>query len=181
MNQPVPHADDVDVVELRVPCKAEWVALARLSVAAVASRLHFSIDEIEDIKLAVAEACTNAIQHAPRPMADGRFPMHAVLQVQYEKTRKPLQVPDKWDQEFAHYLGWLTGDGCIDARGANAVTVYGSDEDKDVVLHESCGDFFRLLKKAYRGEAVGVWVVPWIDPPRLEDRPARRLAVHVPG
>ena len=64
MNQPVPRADETDVVELRVPCKAEWVALARLSVAAVASRLHFSIDEIEDIKLAVAEACTNAIQHA---------------------------------------------------------------------------------------------------------------------
>ncbi len=64
MNQPVVHPDDVDIVELRVPSKAEWVALARLSVAAVASRLHFSIDEIEDIKLAVAEACTNAIQHA---------------------------------------------------------------------------------------------------------------------
>ena len=53
-----------DVVELRIPCKAEWVALARLSISAVASRLHFSIDEIEDLKLAVAEACTNAIQHA---------------------------------------------------------------------------------------------------------------------
>ncbi len=64
MNQPIVQSDDIDVVELRVPCKAEWVALARLSVAAVASRLHFSIDEIEDIKLAVAEACTNAIQHA---------------------------------------------------------------------------------------------------------------------
>ena len=64
MNQPLPHTDNVDIVELRVPCKAEWVALVRLSVAAVASRLHFSIDEIEDIKLAVAEACTNAIQHA---------------------------------------------------------------------------------------------------------------------
>src|SRR6185437_1513834 len=50
------------------------------------------------------------------------------------KIRKPLQVPDKWDQEFAHYLGWLTGDGCIDARGVSAVTVYGSDEDKDVML-----------------------------------------------
>jgi serine/threonine-protein kinase RsbW len=64
VNQPLPHADVEDVVELRIPCKAEWVALARLSVAAVASRLSFSIDEIEDIKLAVAEACTNAIQHA---------------------------------------------------------------------------------------------------------------------
>ncbi|MDP9024331.1 MAG: ATP-binding protein [Candidatus Eremiobacteraeota bacterium] len=65
MNEPVANVDvELDVVELRIPCKAEWVALARLSVAAVASRLHFSIDEIEDIKLAVAEACTNAIQHA---------------------------------------------------------------------------------------------------------------------
>jgi len=64
VNQPLPDADRFDVVELRVPCRAEWVALVRLSVAAVASRLQFSIDEIEDIKLAVAEACTNAIQHA---------------------------------------------------------------------------------------------------------------------
>jgi len=64
VNQPLQNADEIDVVDLRIPCKAEWVALARLSVAAVASRLSFSIDEIEDIKLAVAEACTNAIQHA---------------------------------------------------------------------------------------------------------------------
>ena len=64
MNQPLPDAEEVDVVELRIPRKAEWVALARLSVAAFASRVDFSFDEIEDIKLAVAEACTNAIQHA---------------------------------------------------------------------------------------------------------------------
>ncbi len=50
-------------VELRIPSKAEWVAVARLAVAAVANRLHFSIEEIEDVKLAVAEACTNCIQH----------------------------------------------------------------------------------------------------------------------
>ncbi|MBV8726415.1 MAG: ATP-binding protein, partial [Candidatus Eremiobacteraeota bacterium] len=50
-------------VELRIPSKAEWVAVARLAVAAVANRLQFSIEEIEDVKLAVAEACTNCIQH----------------------------------------------------------------------------------------------------------------------
>jgi len=52
-----------DLVELRIPSRAEWVALARLAIAAVASRLHFSIEQIEDIKLAVAEACTAVIQH----------------------------------------------------------------------------------------------------------------------
>jgi serine/threonine-protein kinase RsbW len=64
VNQPLQHPEEIDVVDLRIPCKAEWVQLARLSVAAFASRLRFSIDEIEDVKLAVAEACTNAIQYA---------------------------------------------------------------------------------------------------------------------
>ena len=65
MNQPLPEpGTPLDVVELRIPCKAEWVAVARLAVAAVANRLDFSIEDIEDVKLAVAEACTNCIQHA---------------------------------------------------------------------------------------------------------------------
>jgi ribonucleoside-diphosphate reductase alpha chain len=85
-------------------------------------------------ELTADDRVVRSFQHAPRPMADSRLPMHAVLQLQYEKTLKPLQIPDKWDQEFAHYLGWLTGDGCISADNASAVTVYGSDEDKDVVL-----------------------------------------------
>lgn len=65
MNQPAvqPHKSS-GVVELRIPSKAEWVAVARLAVAAVANRLNFSIEDIEDVKLAVAEACTNCIQHA---------------------------------------------------------------------------------------------------------------------
>ena len=50
-------------VRLEIPSRAEWVAVARLAVAAVASRQPFSVEEIEDIKLAIAESCTNAIQH----------------------------------------------------------------------------------------------------------------------
>jgi len=65
VNQPVVQAEGtLGVVELRIPSKAEWVAVARLAVAAVANRLNFSIEDIEDVKLAVAEACTNCIQHA---------------------------------------------------------------------------------------------------------------------
>ncbi|HLW37324.1 MAG TPA: ATP-binding protein [Candidatus Eremiobacteraceae bacterium] len=60
-----PAADEeVNVVELRIPSRAEWVGVARLAVAGIASRLQFSIEDIEDLKLAVAEACTNCIQHA---------------------------------------------------------------------------------------------------------------------
>jgi serine/threonine-protein kinase RsbW len=63
VNQPAVEQMSSDLVELRIPSRAEWVALARLAVAAVANRLRFSIEDIEDIKLAVAEACTAVIQH----------------------------------------------------------------------------------------------------------------------
>lgn len=62
MNQAVQHAIP-EIVELRIPSRPEWVALARLAAATVANRLSFSIEEIEDVKLAIAEACTAVIQH----------------------------------------------------------------------------------------------------------------------
>jgi ribonucleotide reductase alpha subunit len=85
-------------------------------------------------ELTEQDRVVRSFQHAPRPMASPYLPGEALAMAFYEKTRKPLELPDKWDEEFAHYLGWLTGDGCIDARDATAVTVYGSDEDKSVVL-----------------------------------------------
>lgn len=61
MNAPVAQHGSGDVVELRIPAKAEWVSIARLAISAIASRMQFSIEEIEDVKLAVAEACVHAI------------------------------------------------------------------------------------------------------------------------
>jgi serine/threonine-protein kinase RsbW len=63
VNPAVERESATEVVELRVPSRAEWVALVRLATAAVANRLKFSIEDIEDVKLAVAEACTAVIQH----------------------------------------------------------------------------------------------------------------------
>jgi len=51
-------------LELTFPAKSEWVSVVRLATAGVASRMGFTYDEVEDIKLAIAEACNNAILHA---------------------------------------------------------------------------------------------------------------------
>ena len=75
-----------------------------------------------------------SFQHAPRPMADLHLPAEALVMASFERSRKPLELPVKWDPELAHYLGWVVGDGCIDNRDNAAVTVYGSAEDKEVVL-----------------------------------------------
>ncbi len=52
-----------EVIELEIPARAEFVSLARLVVSALASSDSNLADErIDDLKLAVSEACTNAIE-----------------------------------------------------------------------------------------------------------------------
>jgi serine/threonine-protein kinase RsbW len=50
-------------IELEIPARPEYVALARLVVSSLAStRRDLSDDRIDDLKVAVSEACTNAIE-----------------------------------------------------------------------------------------------------------------------
>ena len=60
----VPPVLESSVVSLTIPCAAEYVGTARLTILGVASRMGFSYDQVEDIRLAVGEACTNAIARA---------------------------------------------------------------------------------------------------------------------
>lgn len=57
-------------VALSIPCRAEYVGVARLAILGVASRLNFSYDEVEDLRLAVGEACTAAIDRCSNDGAD---------------------------------------------------------------------------------------------------------------
>src|SRR3954469_13745946 len=51
-------------VQLEIPAGAEFVALARLVVSAMASaETQLSDDRVDDLKIAVSEACTNATEH----------------------------------------------------------------------------------------------------------------------
>ncbi|HDR4483403.1 anti-sigma B factor RsbW [Bacillus sp. AF62] len=51
-------------IEMKIPAKAEYVAIIRLTMAGVANRMGFAYDDIEDMKIAISEACTNIVQHA---------------------------------------------------------------------------------------------------------------------
>jgi serine/threonine-protein kinase RsbW len=50
-------------IQLKIPGRPEFIMVARLTVAAVATRMGFDYDDIEDLKVATGEAVTNAIQH----------------------------------------------------------------------------------------------------------------------
>ena len=49
--------------ELTILSKSKNIGLARLTVASFASELDFTINELEEIKVAVSEAVTNSIIH----------------------------------------------------------------------------------------------------------------------
>ena len=46
----------MDEISIKLPAKPEYMTVARLTTAGLANRLGFSIDEIEDLKVAVSEA-----------------------------------------------------------------------------------------------------------------------------
>lgn len=53
-----------DYIEIKIPAKTQYIGVARLMISGIASRLGFTYDDIEDLKIASSEAITNAVQHA---------------------------------------------------------------------------------------------------------------------
>jgi serine/threonine-protein kinase RsbW len=53
-----------DVVVLRLPADGSYLSVLRTATAGLASRLDFTIDDIEDLRIAVDEACAMLLAHA---------------------------------------------------------------------------------------------------------------------
>jgi len=68
-----------DYVEIKIPAKAQYVGVARLTISGLASRLNFTFEEIEDLKIAASEAITNAVQHAYKDDETGEIVVGCAL------------------------------------------------------------------------------------------------------
>ena len=58
------NQEHVQEIELVIPCIPDYVGVVRLAVSGIATRLNLPVEEIEDLKIAVSEACSNAVQYA---------------------------------------------------------------------------------------------------------------------
>ncbi|MCU1655510.1 MAG: putative anti-sigma regulatory factor, serine/threonine protein kinase [Pseudonocardiales bacterium] len=68
---------DGDVVEVRVPADVAYVSTLRLAAAGLAARCELTIDDIEDLRLAVDEACALLLPHADKSsILDARFELN---------------------------------------------------------------------------------------------------------
>jgi serine/threonine-protein kinase RsbW len=53
-----------EIIELKLPAKSKYVSIARMTVSGIATKMGFKSEAIEDIKVAISEACNNAVQYA---------------------------------------------------------------------------------------------------------------------
>lgn len=79
--------DKFEDVELKIPCASDYVAIVRLATFGIATRMNFPMEDIEDIKIAVSEACTNAVQYAYKNETDG-----AVVTVTFRLSKEKLCI-----------------------------------------------------------------------------------------
>lgn len=129
-----PDGDEIPEVHLALPATPEFVRLARVTATGLASRAGFSIDEVEDLRLAIDELCFTLIG------AKGR---EGLLQLRYRLDGTALEVHgslDHDDVDVPHLSDWSDQilDALVDEHEVGRSV--GSDGSA------ACG--FRMVKRA---------------------------------
>ncbi|GAA0621104.1 anti-sigma regulatory factor [Sporichthya brevicatena] len=86
-----------DFVEVRLPADGAYLSVLRTATAGLAARLDFTIDEIEDLRIAVDEACAMLLaQVVPDTELLCRFTLNApTLTVEVTAPTRDGAVPPR--------------------------------------------------------------------------------------
>lgn len=82
--------EQVEEIKLTVPTLAAYSRVARLAVTGLASRMGFSYDEIEDLRIAIGEVCGLLLDNSDGRLTLRCFSTADALEV--EATRHPVGV-----------------------------------------------------------------------------------------
>ena len=58
-----------ETIKMEIASNPQYVSIVRLTTSGIANKVGFCLDDIEGMKVAVSEACTNAIKHS----SDNKF------------------------------------------------------------------------------------------------------------
>ncbi|MGH3425119.1 MAG: ATP-binding protein [Nocardioidaceae bacterium] len=74
LHAPARLPEDSPEIAISVPASSAYLSVLRTAAAGLAARLDFTIDDIEDLRIAVDEACAILLMHAqPGGLLDCRF------------------------------------------------------------------------------------------------------------
>ncbi|TDF95511.1 anti-sigma B factor RsbW [Paenibacillus piri] len=80
---------DNRTVSMTLPAEAEFIDVVRLTLYGICTKAGFTYEEIEDMKVAVAEACNNVVVHAYEPGSSG------TMEVRFEMIEHGLRITVK--------------------------------------------------------------------------------------
>ena len=109
---------DRPVVEMRVPAQVVYVSTLRLAAASLGARCGLTVDDIEDLRLAVDEACALLLPHASaQTKLDVRFTLgDGTLVVAASVTSSDGAEPDRSGFAWT-VLGALASTVDVDREG----------------------------------------------------------------
>ncbi|GAB6992425.1 anti-sigma B factor RsbW [Paenibacillus pini] len=116
---------EVQRVVITLPASADFVDIVRLNLYGIASKMGFSYEEIEDMKVAVSEACNNSVLYAYGQEG-------GMVEVSFEVNNNQLSISVK--DEGASFEGTT--------RSGNSVTLH----DKELNDVEIGGLGFYLME-----------------------------------
>ncbi|MGZ5399450.1 MAG: anti-sigma factor [Nocardioides sp.] len=114
------HAD----VELRLPADSAYVSVLRTTTAGLAARLDFTIDDIEDLRIAVGEACAMVLPEADPggPLLAEFFLAPSLLTVRVTVRGTDIGKPD-YDSFAWQVLDTLAGSATAEVEGDTFVVI----------------------------------------------------------
>ncbi|HET7656773.1 MAG TPA: anti-sigma B factor RsbW [Bacillales bacterium] len=144
-----------DFIEMTVDAKPEYVGVVRLTASGVANRIGFSYDDIEDIKVSVSEACTNAVNHAYKHEDGGKLTVGFGI---YE-DRLEIMVVDRGKSfnldRIRNSVGPLKSDLSVDQLSEGGLGLFLIETLMDKVEISGESGVIVLMTKYIRKDEVG--------------------------
>jgi serine/threonine-protein kinase RsbW len=108
-----------ETISLSLPAKAEYLHIVRLTLFGIASNIGFSFEQIEDMKVAVGEACNNVVLHAYPNKAPG------MLNIQFDIEEQGLDIHVKDEGTSFDYENMIDKSATLHDKNLNDITVGG--------------------------------------------------------
>lgn len=93
LGEPTAHTTGPDLVELELPADPAYLGVVRTACAGLGARLDLTLDEIEDLRIAVDEACTLVLPSGRSPH-DATVRLRATFSVSEEALAVRVQGPN---------------------------------------------------------------------------------------
>lgn len=97
---------ETDMIKISIPKKADYISIIRLTASGIAHSMGLNVEEIEDIKVAIGEACVNSL------ILDNKEEISLCFEIDEEKLSIHVSdvkenIPEVLDDRKERELGLL--------------------------------------------------------------------------